>query len=76
MPNTHPPDALWFANQLAAIKRDIAQLKTQTTQYVVDPSGVCQAIIGNLSHDHEGNSTGLGNVWGLASFKTGTWTQL
>lgn len=36
------------------------------------------AIIGKLSHDHEGNETGLGNVFGVAVAepKTGTWTQL
>jgi hypothetical protein len=37
--------------------------------------GVSMGIIGNLSHDHEGNSTGL-TGWGQASKKTGSWVKL
>lgn len=76
MPATNPNNDAWLAQQLAAMKRDITALKAQRTQYVVDPSNVCQAIIGHLQFDHQGTSTGLGNVWGIASHKTGSWVQL
>lgn len=76
MPATHGNNDRWLAQQLAQLKTDVAALKAQQTQYVVDTSGNCQAIVGHLQFDHQGNSTGLGNVWGLASHKTGSWVQL
>jgi hypothetical protein len=61
---------------LAQIKRDLAALKVGGTQYVVDPAGICQAIIGNLETDPEGKATTLGKVWGIASHSTGSWVRL
>jgi hypothetical protein len=75
MPDYQQPPEQWFAQRLAALAQDVAALKKQSTQYVIDNTGVCQAIIGNLTHDHEGKSTGL-TGWGLASYKTGSWVKL
>jgi hypothetical protein len=75
MPNYPQPTAQWLAQQLSGLKVDVAALKATKTQYVVDPSGVCQAIVGDITHDHEGNATGL-TGWGIASFKTKAWVQL
>ncbi len=43
--------------------------------YVLDPSGECVVIIGDISADNTGASTGLSGA-GLASKKTGNWVQL
>lgn len=75
MPPFQQPSAQWLAQRLAQLARDVAGLKQQTTQYVIDSEGNCQAIVGNLTHDHEGNLTGL-TGWGLASHKTGSWVKL
>jgi len=76
MPPYQQPSQAWLGQQLAAMQQQIQQLKTQHTTYVIDGNSVCQAIIGNLQYDNAGNATGLGNVWGLASFKTGVWIRL
>ncbi len=46
------------------------------TKFIVDQSGVCQIIMGHLQYDNAGVATGLGDVWGMASFKTGSWVRL
>ena len=66
----------WLTLEIERLRNDIAGLKKPGTQYVVDPNGVCQAIWGWLEFDHNGNATGLGNVWGIASFATGAWVRL
>lgn len=72
---TQPPGQSRALGELAAINRDIAALKKQTTQYVVNPEGVCTAIIGNLAADLSGNSTGL-EGWGVAVFAANGWVSL
>lgn len=59
MPATHGNNDLWLAAQLRQMKADIAALKAQRTQFVIDSSGHAQAIIGDISHDPSGNATGL-----------------
>lgn len=75
MPGVLPPTDQWLQNQLAQMKAGIAALKAQVTQYVVDAAGVNQAIIGDVSHDQSGNSTGY-TGFGLVSFqaKNTGWT--
>jgi hypothetical protein len=67
-----PPGESRVVGELAAINRDIAALKKQTTQYVVNPEGVCTAIIGNLATEPSGASTGL-EGWGIALLAAGHW---
>ncbi len=74
MPAYSRPATQWFYDQVTGIKREIAALRATRTQYVTD-KGVCQVIIGDISHDHEGTATGL-TGWGIASFKTKAWVQL
>jgi hypothetical protein len=78
MPAYPPPPTNWFAQQLAGLRREISALRATRTQYIVDENNVCQAIIGNIRHDHLGNSTGLttGSPWGIASYSTGTWRRI
>ena len=77
MPPVLPPNNQWLANTIAQNRQAVAALSATQTTYTVDPnSGVCQGIQGNLQFDHKGNATGLGNVWGMASFKTGAWVRL
>jgi hypothetical protein len=74
----------WLAN----LRGLAATSAATTTEYVVEyperkagdtrgesERGVSMGIIGNLSHDHAGNSTGL-TGWGQASKKTGVWIKL
>lgn len=75
MPQYPQPSQHWFLGQLAGIKRDIAALKKQRTQYVVDSEGVCRVIIGNLASDPEGKATGLSG-FGIAVLKTGKWANV
>lgn len=72
MPPYQQPADQWFARQLAELKNDLQAVKKQGTQYVVDPTGVCQAIAGDVTHDHQGNATGLAG-WGIAVLHTGPW---
>jgi hypothetical protein len=75
MPPVIPPAGQWFANQLAAIKADLAALKSQRTQYIIDAEGVCRAIVGNLASDPAGKSTGL-TGFGIAVLKSGKWVNV
>jgi len=60
-----------LAEEIEELKAEIEDLTTGT-RYVVDPTtNACVAIVGDISHDNNGNSTGLTGC-GLASFKTGT----
>jgi hypothetical protein len=73
MPQYQQPSDQWYAQQLAEIKNDVTALKKQGTQYVIDPNGVCRAIIGNLKTDQNGTETGLSG-WGIAVFTSdGHW---
>lgn len=63
----------FLPNTLNDAKRGVRQLSTGTTTYIADPtSGDCQAIIGNLSTDNNGNATGLSG-WGIALSIAGIW---
>lgn len=75
-------------NWLAQLRGLAAANAATSTQYVVEyparkagdktpesERGVSMGIIGNLTHDHAGNSTGL-TGWGQASKKTGSWVRL
>ena len=75
MPPVIPNQNAWLAAQIAQLKRDVAALKAQQTQYVVDASGTTQAIIGNVGILPSGASTGHSG-FGIASFqaKNGGWT--
>lgn len=73
MPPVIPNQDGWLAAQIAQLKRDVAALKAQQTQYVVDAAGVTRAIIGNLATDPSGNSTGLSG-FGIAALVGGVWT--
>lgn len=68
-------NSLWLAGQLAQTQRDLAALKAQTTQYVVDASGAAQAIVGNLTVDPQGNSTGLVG-FGVAAWTGTKWVKV
>jgi len=74
MPGTQPNNDLWLAQQIAQLKRDIAALKAQRTQYITDASGHAQAIIGDIAHDPSGNSTGLSG-FGVALWNGTSWVQ-
>lgn len=67
MPGINPPSQHWLAQQLASLKREVAALKAQRTQYIVDASGNAQAIVGNVAADATGAPTGLSG-WGVATF--------
>lgn len=75
MPPTIPNQDAWLVAQLAQLKRDVAALKAQQTQYVIDASGTTQAIIGNLAAGPSGTATGLSG-FGITSFqaKNNGWT--
>jgi hypothetical protein len=83
LPSYPQPTDQWFANLLSQLRQGVAALSAGGTFYVVDPtilnpsagSPNCKAIIGDISHDNFGNSTGLSG-WGFASHKTGSWVQL
>lgn len=75
MPNYPEPSNQWLLQRIAKLAEDAQALKAQSTQYVIDNKEVCQAIIGNVTHDQHGNPTGL-TGWGIASFKTGAWVKL
>jgi hypothetical protein len=75
MPPITPNNGAYLANLLAQLKQAQAALQAQRTQYVVDENGVCQAIIGNLSHDQAGTATGLSG-FGVASHHSGSWVQV
>lgn len=64
-----------MANLLGQLQSDVAALKKQVTQYVVDASGINQAIIGDLSHDQNGNATGL-TGFGIAGKTPDGWGSL
>lgn len=82
MPQVPRPANEWFAQQLAQLKAQIAGLQATSTQYITDPTITepsagkpnCVVIIGDVSHDNFGNSTGL-TGWGIASKSSGTWAQ-
>jgi hypothetical protein len=76
VPQVLIPNDQWLAQRIATLEQQVKALSADRTEYTVDESGVCQAIEGNLQFDNKGNATGLGNVWGLASFKTGAWVRL
>lgn len=75
MPPTQPNNSLWLANQLADLKQQVAALKAQQTQFIVDASGTAQAIIGNLAADPLGNSTGLSG-FGVATWNGSAWVKV
>lgn len=88
MTNFAKPVAQKPLNWLAQLRSLAAANAATSTEYVVEypqrkagderkesERGVSMGIIGNLSHDHAGNSTGL-TGWGQASKKTGSWVKL
>lgn len=74
MPARIPNSDSWLAGQVAQLKRDVAALKAQQTQYVVDSSGTTQAIIGNLAYNPSGNATGLSG-FGVATWNGSHWQR-
>ncbi len=75
MPGTQPNNDLWLAQQIAQLKRDVAALKAQRTQFIIDASNQAQAIIGNLAHDPSGTATGL-TGFGLAVWDGLSWQDV
>ena len=72
MPNYPQPADAWLQNKLGSIADAGTIAGKQITRYVIDPKGVCQAIIGNLEHTHTGEATGL-TGWGIALLNAGKW---
>jgi hypothetical protein len=75
MPSYPQPGDQWLVQQINQLKRDVAALKAQTTQYVTDSSGSAQAIIGQLAQDQAGTSTGLSGV-GIATWNGAAWSKV
>lgn len=76
MPGFPPPANQWLAQKLSGLSTDVAALKAQGTEYIVDNEGVCQAIIGHLVAEPNGTSTGLSG-WGVAvKTAAGTWEAM
>lgn len=75
MPGVNPDPNNWLVQQLAQMKRDIAALKAQRTMFWADATGRVQAIAGDISHDQQGNPTGLTGV-GLAVWNGTTYVQV
>ena len=77
MPPVLTPNNQWLAAQFQRSQEQTRALSAQQTEYILNPStSVCEAIIGHLQYDHQGNPTGLGDVWGIASHKTGSWVRI
>lgn len=76
MPGFAEPSNQWLGQQLGALKGDVAALKAQGTEYIVDNEGVCRAIIGHLVAGPKGEATGL-EGWGVAVLSgSGIWEKL
>jgi hypothetical protein len=75
MPGYAPPVDQWLAQKLGQLSGDVAALKTQSTEYIVDAEGVCRAIIGHLVAEPDGTSTGL-EGWGVAVLGSEGWILL
>jgi hypothetical protein len=75
MPAYNKPAAQWLGQQLAAVKGTVAANAAQGTEYIVDSSGVCQAIIGHLVAEPNGTATGL-EGWGVAVRSATGWISL
>jgi hypothetical protein len=75
MPQTPQPAELWLARELEALKGAVAGLKAQQTQFVIDSESIARAVIGNLTMDQNGNSTGL-TGFGIATWNGTAWRKL
>lgn len=82
MPPTIPSSDVWLSTQFEKLWAAIRGMQNQTT-YVLDPTVAnpaagtpnCKVIIGDITRDNFGNSTGLSG-WGLASKRTGSWVSI
>lgn len=59
----------YLGQQLAQMKQQISALQAQQTQFVVDASNVCQAIVGNVAALPSGAASGY-TGFGLVSFQS------
>jgi hypothetical protein len=75
MPGFAPPAELWVAGKLSQLSTDVAALKAQGTEYIVDNEKVCRAIIGHLVAEPDGTATGLSG-WGIAVYTGSEWVKL
>lgn len=91
MPPILPPAGQYLAGLLGGLSQGVAASASGGTAYVVDPSVTnpsatnpnCMVIVGNVTKDNFGNSTGLPSAagkgkWGIATYNSSTkaWTQL
>lgn len=65
MTNFPVPSEQYLAAQLTQARQGVAAANRQKTEYVVDSTGVCQAIVGNVAAEPNGTVTGLAG-WGVA----------
>lgn len=84
MPGFNPPVADWLPKRLGTALSDVATLKKQGTEYVVNGAQECVAIIGNLAFapkpaapgaTPETEATGLVG-WGIAVKLSTGWVSL
>ena len=90
MPSYPQPANQYFGNTLKGLKQGVAANASSSTTYIVDPTILnpsptnpnCMLIMGDVTVDNFGNSTGLPatsarSKWGLAVYDpaTLTWSQ-
>ena len=79
MPAFNAPGDDYLMDRLGQNFGDVAALKKQSTEYVVNPERLCVAIIGNMENypTAAGGSASTGLTgWGIAVLKKGVWVSL